>query len=429
MRILLISQYFWPENFPLNTAVTDLCGRGHEVTVVTALPNTPGGKLFPSHSHLIFFTVVKNLLNGTREQYPGFSGVKIIRLPIVLRRSATNVQLIVNYLSFLTSALLWAVFFCRRKDFDIVMFSYSPLTEGLPALFLRAFKGLPTAFWVQDPWPESLEATKAVNMRTALLAVKAYIKYLYRHTSVILVQSEGYIPLIGEYVPREKMVFIPNSAESYYRPVPREEGFRYLSEKKGVTLKDEKAFTLMFAGNLGVSQNFETLIEAARILRGRNSRPVRWLVLGNGRMKPWIEEKVRKEGLEGSFSLLGQFPPEDMPYFFACADAMVISLLDSYVFGLTIPSKTQSYLACGKPVIAVLKGEGARIIREAGAGLTADPANPAELADAITRMAALDRAELARYGANGRKYFENNFEKSIVFSRLENALAAAARKN
>lgn len=429
MRILLISQYFWPENFPINSAVTDLCRRGHDVTVVTALPNTPGGKLFASHSHLRFATVIRDLFSGNRETYPGFSGVRIIRLPIILRGAATNLQLIVNYLSFLVSALAWSAFFCRKNDYDIVMFSYSPLTEGIPALFLKFFKGLPTVFWVQDPWPESLQATKAVSLKAALSLVGSYIGFLYRHTSTILVQSPGYTPLIKKLSPKSRIVFVPNSADSYYRPVTREEGLRHLSEKKGLLLAQPDSFTLMFAGNLGASQNFGTLIEAARLLRERGFRRARWIVIGDGRMRPWIEDKIRREDLEDSFSLLGQFPPEDMPYFFACADALVISLLDSYVFSLTIPSKTQSYLACGKPVIAALKGEGARIIREAGAGLVVDPASATELADAVTQLAGLSEDKLKEHGASGRKYFENNFEKSIVFGKLEKALVETALKH
>ena len=173
----------------------------------------------------------------------------------------------------------------------------------------------------------------------------------------------------------------------------------------------------MFAGNIGAAQDFETILAAAALLR--NETAIQWLVLGDGRLRKWVEDEIATRGLQETFHLLGRHPPEAMPRFFAQADAMLVTLRKAPIFALTLPAKVQSYLACAKPVIAALDGEGARVVTEAGAGIAVPAGDPAALANAVRELARLDANERQAMGARGRAYFEQHFEREMLLSRLE----------
>ena len=183
----------------------------------------------------------------------------------------------------------------------------------------------------------------------------------------------------------------------------------------------------MFAGNIGESQDFDTLIATARLLRDRED--LQWVIVGSGRDEERVKQRVKDEGVENRFHFLGRFPEEEMPKFFAHADAMLVSLKDIPIFALTVPYKVQCYMACGKPIIASLSGEGARIINEADAGVTADASQPELLAAAIVKMMEADSGRRAAYAANARRYFDENYSAAKVYGDLERALMDAAGKS
>ena len=174
----------------------------------------------------------------------------------------------------------------------------------------------------------------------------------------------------------------------------------------------------MFAGNIGESQDFETLLEAARIIALKNSE-IKWVILGDGRKRSYVESQIKKLGLTNQFFLLGSYPVETMPDFFACADSLLVSLKRDYIFSLTIPSKIQSYLACGKPILASLDGEGGRVIEEARAGLVVEAENPVKLAEKVLEFYNLSKIQRNQLGSNARIYFEQNFERELLVTRLE----------
>lgn len=398
MRVLIVTQYFWPENFRINDLALGLQERGHRVEVLTGLPNYPTGSLFEGY----------RAFNRLTED---FQGVRVHRVPLIPRGGGGGARLALNYLSFAGAGALLAPWRVRGRFDVILVFEPSPITVGIPALVLRRTLRAPVLFWVQDLWPESLSATGAVRSRPVLGAVERMVRAIYRGCDRILVQSEAFVApvrrLAGEGA---RIQYFPNSAEAFYRPVEPGEGDAAVPPLP-------EGFRVMLAGNLGAAQDLPTVLDAAERMRGRTD--VHWLLVGDGRMRPWVEEQVRERGLGGTVHLLGSHPPEAMPHFFARADVLLATLRRDPIFASTIPSKVQSYMACARPILAALDGEGARVVTEAGAGVAVPAEDPAALADAVARLADLPAAERAGMGARGRRYFLEHFEREMLLDRLE----------
>ena len=397
MRILVVSQYFWPENFRINDVVTGLRDRGHEVTVLTGIPNYPEGKPFQGYSPV----------STKREMY---NGIPVVRTPHLMRGGGRGRDLTLNFLSFALSASLSGIL-RLGKAFDIIfVYEPSPITVGLPAVVLKKHLKIPLVFWVQDLWPESLTATGAIKSPIIIQMVSKMVRFIYRHCDRILIQSKAFIEPIQELgVNPCRICYFPNSAESTYCPIPRE-----TAKLSGVEWPD--GFCVLFAGNLGAAQDFPTILSAAENLREFND--IHWVILGDGRMFNWVQQEVKSRNLSQTVHLLGRFPSELMPQFFSLSEALLVTLKKDPIFSITIPSKVQSYLACAKPIIAALDGEGARIINEATAGITCKPEDPQALMNSVLRIYEMSAEERQRMGCNGRKYFEQNFERERLIDRL-----------
>ena len=398
MNILIVTPYFHPENFRINDFAEEFVKRGHEITVLTAVPNYPEGKFYDGYG----------FIKKARERY---NGVKIYRAPIIPRGSGSNIRLALNYISFVVGATFTSLFFLNNK-FDIIfVFEPSPITVGIPAIFIKMIKTIPLCFWVLDLWPDSVISAGNIKKTSLILKVlNPIVRSIYKYSDRILVSSNGFIDSVeSKGISRDKIDFFPQWAEPIFKPIKSNE---YLL---GDIPKD--SFKIMFAGNIGEAQGFISILEAAKLLK--DEQDVHWVILGGGRKEGWVKNKVTEYHLEDCFHLLGSFPLEKMPDFYSNADAMLFSLKDEYIFSITIPAKLQTYLACGKPVLAMINGEGANVIIDAKAGLTCPAESPKELAENILKMKSLDDNEISNMGINARKYYENNFERSYLFNRIE----------
>ena len=397
-RILVVTQYFWPESFRINDVALGLAARGHKITVLTGQPNYPAGKYFPGYG-------------GFRHARENFQGIDIIRVPLIRRGDGGGLRLALNYLSFAVSASILGILRCKGSFDLILVYEPSPVTVGIPALILKKIKNTPIFFWVQDLWPESLSATGSIRSPFLLSLVGSLVRYIYFGCDRILVQSRAFFDLVERLgVPRQRIAYFPNSAEPVYRPITIEPGARELSQLP-------KGFRVMFAGNIGAAQDFETILAASEKLTGYPD--IHWVILGDGRMAPWVAEQVRQRGLSSNVHLLGHHPVEAMPRYFALADAMLVTLRRDPIFSLTIPAKVQSYLACAKPIVAGLDGEGARVVTESGAGFAVPAEDPAALAEAVLQAYLLSSEERAEMGRRGRAYFACHFEREMLLDRLE----------
>ena len=398
MNILIVSQYFWPENFRINDLAEGLIERGHEVTVLTGIPNYPDGKYF------IGYGVFKKLRENCK-------GVTVIRVPLIPRGDGGGKRLALNYLSFALLSSIFAPFLCRSKYDLIFVYQLSPVTVGIPAIVLKKLKRIPIFFWVQDLWPESLSATGAISSKSVINSVRKLVTFIYRQCDRILIQSPAFAALIeSQGVSPERIVYFPNSVEKLYAHNPKQSCFEGMAELPS-------GFLIMFAGNLGAAQDFPTILAAAHILRDYHD--IHWVILGDGRARTWIETEVNKAGLKDTVHLLGRFHMETMPNYFSMADAMLVTLRNEAIFSFTIPSKIQSYMACGRPIVAVLKGEGARVVVESGAGFISPPDDANALAQSVLTMYRMPKEQREAMGMRGKEYCEQNFEREMLIDRLE----------
>jgi colanic acid biosynthesis glycosyl transferase WcaI len=406
MHVLVVTQYFWPENFRINDLALGLVKIGHQVTVLTGKPNYPVGRFFDGY----------RFWGRARES---FQGIPVVRVPLWTRGNGSTIRLFFNYLSFALFASVLGPLRCRGTFDVIVVYEPSPVTVGLPALVMKAVKKAPVMFWVQDLWPESLSATGAVRSSWLLAMVELLVRFIYRGCDRVLVQSRAFIDRVRQLgVPHDRILYFPNSAEGLYRPMSR--GERYPDRR----LPD--GFRIMFAGNVGVAQSFETILAAAETLRDHHG--IHWIILGEGRQSGWVRAEITKRSLEHCVHMLGHHPMESMPEWFAQADVLLVTLKKDPIFALTIPSKVQSYLACGRPILAALEGEGARIIAEAHAGLVVPAEDASALAQAALRLYQMTPMEREAMGQNGRTYFLREFERDTLLTRLDSWMKELVRE-
>ncbi|MDP3834131.1 MAG: glycosyltransferase family 4 protein [Hydrogenophaga sp.] len=396
MKILVVSQYFWPENFRINDLVKEWVTRGHEVTVLTGKPNYPDGQVFPEFAR-------------APERFSDYEGARVHRVPM-LARSQGAMRLMLNYLSFVIGGCLWGPWLLRGLRADVIfVYEPSPITVGIPAVLLGRLKRAPVVLWVLDLWPETLAAVGAVRSPIVLRMVGHLVSFIYNRCALVLGQSRAFIDSIGHYCrDRSKVRYFPSWAESLFLQA---DGAR-APEVPPAT----DTFSILFAGNIGEAQDFPAILDAAELLR-HNER-VRWLIVGDGRRFEWVKGEIARRQLHERVLLLGRFPVERMPSFYAHADALIASLKADPTFSMTIPGKVQSYLLAGKPILGMLDGEGASAIEAAGAGLVCPAGDAQGLVNAIERMAGMSPDERLAMGARGRQYAESEFDRDRLMDRL-----------
>ena len=305
MRILLVTQYYWPETFIINDLTALLKLRGAEVTVLTGKPNYPEGRFFDGY-------------DGSGVQYEVHDGVPIIRLPIVARGKNSRIRLALNYLSFMASGFFVGPRTLRGHQYDIVfVYAPSPLLQALPAISLARRRKVPITVWVQDLWPESLTFTGHVKWRWLVAAVRCFVRIIYRSCDSILIQSRAFSEPVSLLTDDpSKIVYFPN----FYKNIPIER-----PSAAALELIDNlrSKFSVVFAGNLGSAQALDTVLEAAHSLRDRDD--ICFCLVGSGSRDEWLRDQCASLGLNNVF-LAGRFEPGDMPAIFDASQALLVSL-------------------------------------------------------------------------------------------------------
>lgn len=397
MRLLVVTQYFWPENFRVNDLVAEFVKRGHHVTVLTGLPNYPEGKVFEQ-------------FRADPAQYSNYQGAEIIRVPM-MPRGVGGMRLMLNYLTFAVSASAVGLWKLRGRKFDAI-FAYepSPITVGLPAALLRTVKRAPLVFWVLDLWPDTLQAIGVVRSHVLLQAVGKLVGFIYKRCDLILAQSKSFIPQIQKYAAKgSRIEYFPSWAESVFQVTD-------VAPADEIPLK-LGSFNVMFAGNIGDAQDFPAILAAAENLQSHTH--IRWLIVGDGRMAHWVADEIKRRNLQDCVLMLGRHPVERMPSFFKQANALLVSLKDEPIFAMTIPGKLQSYLAAGIPVIAMLNGEGVEVVKSSQSGLTCAAGDHVGLADTVLTLSEMSEEERETMGRNGLRVSALEFDRGILLDRLE----------
>lgn len=392
MRILIVSQYFWPESFRINELAVVLKTRGHEVTVLTSVPNYPEGQVNPAFA-------------ANPRAFDRLDGIELIRVPQVVR-GTSRLRLAANYLSFALSASLVGPWKLRGRPFDAVLaFQTSPVTVGIPAGLLAALKRAPMLMWILDCWPETLAAIGVAKGHVGQWAAGLLVRWVYAMADLLPGQSEGFVQNVARYSDAAKFRHFPNWVEAaYLAPLPPP------------SRPADDRFTIVFAGNIGEAQDFPAVVAAADLLREVD---VRFRIVGDGRDLARTKADVSARGLDPLFEFAGRHPSEAMPGFFADADALLVSLKADPLFALTVPGKVQSYLASGKPVLAMLDGEGREVFERAGAGLAVGAGDAQGLAAAVRRLMAMAPADRDAMGRSGQAFALAHYDRDKLVGQLE----------
>ena len=399
MRILIVTQYFYPENFKSNDLAFELQKRNHNVTVLTGIPNYPEGKIYENYG---FLKKRKEIING----------VKVYRSLIIPRGNASGINLFINYYSFAFFGSIKAFFLGLKNKYDaIIVHEPSPITQFYPALLINKIWRTPIYFWVMDLWPETLSIAGGIHNKLVLKYYNSVVKNFYNNSEKILITSKGFKDSImkkGNF--EDKIIYFPNWAEDIISDGNKEFLIPELPE----------GFKIMFAGNLGESQDLENILNA--FLELKYNKNIKLIILGDGRKASFINEFIKENNLNDIVYILGKYPLNAMASFFDKADAMLVTLKDDPIFNLTVPAKIQAYMSAGKPILAMINGESADIIKEAKCGHVSSSGNYKSLSLNILKMASSSSDELKLMGNNSRAYFENNFRMKESISKLENIL-------
>ena len=398
MKVLIISQYFWPENFRVNELSEELIKLGHDITVLTGYPNYPKGEIF------------EEFLNK-RTFYRKYKGVKIIRVPIIPRKKG-RFQLAINYLSFVFNSILIGYFKLHNKKFDLIFtFQVSPVTVGITSAFFSFIKKCPNIIWVLDLWPDTLSAYGFLKRKWQLNILKIFVNWIYSRCDLILTQSNSFLREIKNYYSiKNNVIFFPSWGEDN------------LFKKKyplAKEIKKKKIFTILFAGNIGEAQDFPNILKAIKELNDNKIKDFRILLVGDGSKKDWVKKQIKKLKIENRFEIYPSYPLDRMPSFFKHADVLLVSLLNKKVFNMTIPGKVQFYLSSGKPIVGMINGEGADLINISKSGFTCNSGDYIQLSKIIGKMITMNPSELKKLGKNGIAYAKREFSKSELIKKLE----------
>lgn len=401
IKILIVSQYFYPENFKCNDVAFELQKRGYDVTVLTGIPNYPKGSFFDGYG---YFKRRREVING----------VKIKRIFLIPRGNNKAVFLMLNYLSWAVCACLYSFYLAFFKKFDkIFVHQASPVTMGLPAIIVKKIQKIPVYFWVLDLWPESLISAGGVKNKFIIRFFDSIVKALYKSSDKILISSKGFIKSIsskGNF--EDKIIYFPNWADN-----------DLINVNKQYELPDlPEGFIVMFAGNIGVAQDVENIILAAEIVVKTN-KDIKFVFLGDGRDKNRIEDLVKKLNLTDNVFFLGKHPLDSMSLFFEKAHCMLVSLKNEEIFNLTLPAKVQAYMSASKPILAMMNGEGYNAIIEANCGFSAQAESPEELANNVLKMFALPFEEREKLGKNGYNFYIDKFLLENCIDNLETIMS------
>lgn len=399
MKILVFSQYFYPENFRINTLCRELVDRGHEVTVVTGYPQYPIGRIYDGYGFELPYEKEWN-------------GVRICRVKVHPRGKGLP-GMLRNTVDYVAEANRW-VRNCEERFDAVYVFEVSPVTVGLPAVSYKQKFGVPMFFNLQDLWPENVEEVLGIRFAPLTWLINRIVDKIYDASDKILCTSNGFVEnLRRRGVPEEKLVFWPQ-----FCPEPE------LSGKEKPEVYAEETCNIVFAGNLGDAQGLDLVVDAAKELRDTN---IRWYLVGDGRAKQRLEDKVSACGLEDTVTFIGRVDTGEADRYVHFADCAYLSFQNNKIFNMTLPAKLQTYLACGTPILAAAGGESAQLVGSHGLGFVCSPEKDALVA-AARKAAAMTKEERQEKSAAARSYYEENFTMARLVTELETMITEEIKK-
>jgi colanic acid biosynthesis glycosyl transferase WcaI len=399
LKILINTQYFWPETFRINDVVKFLQEKGYSIDILTGEPNYPDGKLF---SDYIF----------NKKKFNKFYDSRVYRVPIITRGAGGPFRLFLNYLSYVISAILIGSFILRKNKYDLILtFATSPISVAIPSLFFSWIKNAKHILWVLDLWPDILKELGIVKSEFSFKVLNKIINYFYKKSDIILAQSKSFTKIIKERVlDKIKVVHFPSWSEDLGKENQQKES-SYLEKRIY-----ENKFNIVFTGNVGEAQNFDNIIEAANLLRDK--KDIQWIIVGAGRKLDHIKRRIVKKKID-NFLILGHRPISEINFFHRIANVLLVSLMGKDYLSCTIPGKISTYMQSKKSILGFIKGDAAELIKESKAGVVVNPNSPIALANTIEELK--NNPVLLResnIGTYTEEYIKKHLNKKIILNSL-----------
>lgn len=392
MHILVVSQYFHPESFRINDIASEWVRRGYKVTVLTGIPNYPMGKFFPGYS-------------WRHKRRETWNDIDIIRIPLI-PRGHSSIGMVLNYYSFVVSGWFWNRFNKVKADL-VFSFETSPMTQVKVGCGYAKKHKIPHYVYVQDLWPENVETVTGIHNRLVIGPIDRMVDKIYKQVDKIFVTSPSFVKAVVDRkkpVDPKKVFYWPQYAEEFYKPM----------EKHAVDeIPDDDSFKIAFTGNIGTAQGLDILPKTAKLLKSEN---VRFIVVGDGRYQAEFEKHIDECGVRDMFVMIPRVQANRIPELLSACDAGFISFNKTPLWEMTIPAKLQSYMACGKAIVASASGETKRVISEAKCGVCSEIGDEESLASDIRKVMKMDLDEL---GMNSRTYFEKHFVKQKLMDEMD----------
>jgi len=395
-KILVVTQHFWPESFRINDICEGFVERGYEVDILCGIPNYPKGEFFEGYSW------VKN-----RRQV--VNGMKIRRCLEIKRGNNSNIRIFLNYISFPISSLLSLPYLMRQKYDKIFLFQTSPVMMSLTGILLGKIKKIETTMYVLDLWPENLYSVLKIKNKFLQKFLSWVSNWHYKNADKLIANSKKLQTILQERTGKKNVEFIPQFCEKIYEtPIVNE----------ALTARFSNTFNMVFTGNISPAQSFETVVNAAKILRDKGIDDIAWIIVGDGMSKKWLEDEVKKAGLEDSFTFTGHLPISEIPKYMHIADGLFACLSKSDMLDCALPAKVFSYYAAGKPMVLAMDGEVQEMVESSEAGYIVDAEDYEGFAEAVLKLYNANDVDYVRMGENAKAYYFGHFERNLNKDKL-----------
>ena len=382
MKILLLTQWFDPEpTFKGLAFAKELKRQGHEVQVLTGFPNYPGGKIYDGYK----------LKLCQREE---IEGISILRVALYPNHDSSALKRIFNYISFAFMAILFGIF--ATKKADVIYAYHPPLTVGIASIFIKFFRRTPIVYDIQDMWPDTLKATGMLNNNKILNVIGSVCKLVYRSVDHIVVLCPGFKKmLIERTVPEHKISIIYNwcDEQGLTQAQPAKVEYQQLMQNR---------FNIVFAGNMGKAQALDTILDVAKKIQ--NIQDLQFVFVGGGTETERLKQRLTTENISNTV-FIPRMPMAEVGGILKLSNLLLVHLKKDPLFEITVPSKTQAYMAMGKPVLMAVAGDAADLIQRAECGCVATSEDVESIQQAILRIYHLSASEQLQMGLNARNYY------------------------
>ena len=393
-KILIVTECFYPEEFKINDVALSWKDKGYDVDVLTLSPTYPLGRVFPGYKNSFF----------RKDEY---QGINIFRVHAVTGYRDSVVKKIFKYINFMIFGSIVAIFIGRRYDY-IFGFNVGSLTDMLPAVVIRKLYKKPTMFWVQDVWPDSVYAYGFKKTKMLSVLLDAFVKFMHHNITAVAISSKGFESKLEPYIKKGlKFNYAPNWADDLDMDIDP------------ITLSKNQKIHFTFAGNVGKVQNLENIINAFCLLSGGYQKKSQLNIIGDGSNLIFLKKLSNNNP---NIIFHGKQMQKDMAKFYRASDFLIVSLIDKPIFSVTVPAKTQTYIAAKKPILAIINGDVSDIVNDNNLGVSVGPSNVSLIKGAFEKCIDMPENEKSKFIINNTKLLETTFNKDSIINNLTSQL-------